>query len=104
MKLLEFSAAVRIVCGQEQKLTTIVRPGFSPLEQYISRQKAGPWTDVYALAVTLYRCITGSMLPDPLSRVKNDLQIPAGLAGTDLLKDAGFPERCGGCPSEGARH
>ena len=88
VKLLEFSAAVRIGSGQEQKLNNTVRPGFSPLEQYISLQKAGPWTDVYALAVTLYRCITGSMPPDPISRVKNDSQIPAGLAGTDLPKDA----------------
>ncbi len=35
--------------------------GFSPIELYSSRQKVGPYTDVYSLAAMLYELLTGEV-------------------------------------------
>ena len=44
-----------------QTLTTMVSPGYAPIEQYTSKSnRQGPWTDIYGLAATLYRAIVGS--------------------------------------------
>lgn len=43
-----------------QTLTTLVSPGYAPIEQYISKSdRQGPWTDIYALGATLYRAVAG---------------------------------------------
>ena len=41
-----------------------VSPGYSPFEQYLGIHTFTPQADVYALAATLYRCLTGSVPPD----------------------------------------
>lgn len=41
-----------------------VSPGYSPFEQYLGIHTFTPQADVYALAATLYRCLTGSVTPD----------------------------------------
>lgn len=41
-------------------LTTLVSPGYAPIEQYGSKSdRQGPWTDIYGLGATLYRAVTG---------------------------------------------
>lgn len=49
-----------------------VKGGFSPLEQYSQRDDTGPWTDVYALAATMYYTLTGVLPPDAVDRVSAD--------------------------------
>jgi serine/threonine protein kinase len=66
--LIDFGAA-RYALGEENKsLTTVLSPGYAPFEQYY-RGHQGPWTDLYALGATLYRCVTGRRPPDALERI-----------------------------------
>jgi formylglycine-generating enzyme required for sulfatase activity/serine/threonine protein kinase len=45
------------VGGSERKAR--VSTAFTAIEQFDSEFKAGPWTDIYGLATTLYQCISG---------------------------------------------
>jgi serine/threonine protein kinase len=45
---------------EQQTLTSLISPGYAPIEQYGSRgDRQGPWTDIYGLGATLYRAVTG---------------------------------------------
>ena len=66
------------------QVTALVSPGFTPHEQYTGQPDAqGPWTDIYSLGATLYRCICGRNPVDALMRgsaiikQKPDPMIPA---------------------------
>ena len=64
-----------------------MKPGYSPYEQYAetSRQQ-GPWTDIYALAATLYHAITGKRPPDSPSRMLKDEYVPAAEAALSAYR------------------
>jgi len=52
--LIDFGAARQTLV--DKALTTIVTPGYAPIEQYQSDQnQQGAWTDIYSLGATLYR-------------------------------------------------
>ena len=85
--LIDFGAARWAATSHE--LTAILTEGFAPLEQYPGCGPQGPWTDIYAVAATIYALIAGQVPPSAPSR----------LAGayvshlTDLV--AGVPRRLG---------
>ncbi len=67
-KLIDFGAARYATTGYSMSLTVLIKPGFSPEEQYRTRGDQGPHTDVYSMAATLYKTITGKTPPDSLKR------------------------------------
>ncbi|MGB0723537.1 MAG: protein kinase domain-containing protein [Gammaproteobacteria bacterium] len=67
--LLDFGSARQALGGQTRTLTSVVTPGYAPFEQYDDAGgKQGPYTDIYALAATLYRAVVGRPPPNALSR------------------------------------
>lgn len=68
--LLDFGAARQAMAEHRKtSLTEIVTPGYAPYEQYDRTSAQGPYTDIYALGATLYRCVTGEKAAEALARV-----------------------------------
>ena len=81
-------------------------PGYAALEQYSSRSRLGPWTDIYAFAAVLYRCVSGQVPPDAPARVMEDdlapaVEAAAGAYDSGLLAaiDAGLAVPAGERPT-----
>jgi len=67
--LIDFGSARQTSQQQTGEMTTLVSQGYTPLEQYSANYgDQGPWTDIYALAATLYKGVTGNRPDDSLSR------------------------------------
>lgn len=67
--LIDFGSA-REAIGDNVQLTSVLTPGYAPFEQWGMSQEVrqGPWTDIYALAATVYRGITGTQPENALTR------------------------------------
>ena len=88
--LLDFGAARQAIGAKSRSVTSIVTPGYAPIEQYSSRGHQGAWTDIYALGGVCYRALTGQVPEDATDRVRHDPLVPvaqrcAGRASQGLL-------------------
>ena len=83
--LLDFGAARQAIGAKSRSVTSIVTPGYAPIEQYSSRGRQGPWTDIYALGGVCYRALTGQVPEDATDRVRHDPLIPVVERCTDRV-------------------
>lgn len=88
--LLDLGAAY-LPDASHEVIDIILKPGYSPPEQYDSMKGVGVWSDIYALGATVYAAITG-VKPDEASNRKIedkvlppheiDANIPENLSNT----------------------
>jgi len=66
--LIDFGAARQRQGGRRSEKVALT-PGYCALEQYPGFGELGPWSDVYSMGATLYRCIVGREPVDARERV-----------------------------------
>ena len=70
--LLDFGSARFAVGEKSRSISVVLSPGYSPYEQYHKKGKQGVWSDVYSVAATLYRMLTGKPPLDSADRIMDD--------------------------------
>jgi formylglycine-generating enzyme required for sulfatase activity len=98
--LLDFGSAITTDSQFTRGVTTLVADGYSPIEQYDANGNQGAYTDIYGLAATLYRVVTGERPQVSTGRILDDHVKPAAIVArgryaTNLLVaiDAGMAIR-----------
>ena len=73
--LLDFGAARQAVGQRSKSVTSILTLGYAPIEQYDTKASdVGLWSDLYALGMVAYRCVSGlgdGELPDAVTRTRS---------------------------------
>lgn len=71
--LIDFGSA-RFDAGQATNTkVTFYTPPYAAIEQYVKTFPQGPWTDIYALGVVMYQCVSGEKPPEVLERLHGGL-------------------------------
>lgn len=74
--LIDFGSARFEAAEATSTTVTFHTPPYAAIEQYVKTYAQGPWTDVYALGVVLYECVTGEKPPEVLERMHGGLGKP----------------------------
>ena len=84
VKLIDFGSAME--SDREKKTRVLmIRAGYSTVEMYSSTGEDGPYSDVYSMAATIYKLITGVTPPPATDRLDNDpLVSPSALGVKDI--------------------
>lgn len=83
VKLIDFGAS-KSASEDNKSVSIVLKQGFAPEEQYRTHGVQGPWSDIYALAVTIYFCITGQLPPESIQRLYEDTLTPPSKLGSDI--------------------
>jgi WD40 repeat protein/serine/threonine protein kinase len=90
--LIDFGSVRQAIVGAGHVQRTALTHGYAPIEQYPDKGKPGPWTDVYAIGASMYRCISGQRPEDSLQRYQAILKYqvdpmkPAALVGAQRYR------------------
>src|SRR3982750_114166 len=104
--LIDFVSARFDTAEATSTKVTFHTPPYAAIEQYVKTYPQGPWTDVYALGVVLYECVTGEKPPEVLERLRAGLgkplaegkwpgyskKFPAGIGAAMTVKPEGRPQ------------
>ncbi|MDH5649656.1 MAG: serine/threonine protein kinase, partial [Gammaproteobacteria bacterium] len=66
--LIDFGSARQAVSQHSAEKKVVLTPGYAPIEQYPDKGEPGPWTDIYAIGASMYRCIRGSRPANSVER------------------------------------
>ena len=72
VRILDLGAAKDLTINSGASSMQVAKGGFSPLEQYTQRGGSGAWSDVYAMAATMYYSLTGVLPPNAVDRLEDD--------------------------------
>ncbi len=72
--LLDFGAARVEMGAPDDDQASILTPGYAPIEQYDVNSPQGPWSDLYGIGATLFRCAMGKSPKDAYRRQKCHLE------------------------------
>ncbi|WP_300974516.1 serine/threonine-protein kinase [Sphingomonas sp. LHG3406-1] len=67
--LIDFGSARFEAAEATSTKVTFHTPPYAAIEQYVKTFEQGPWTDIYAIGVVLYECVTGTKPPEVLERM-----------------------------------
>lgn len=68
LKLFDFGGA-KEQSEKNNSVCMLAKSGYTPVEQLQSNGNLGPWTDVYAMAATIYYCVSGKVPDEAMSRI-----------------------------------
>lgn len=65
--LIDFGSVRPSTPEDENTQPIALTPAYAALEQYPGQGQEGPWTDIYSIGASMYRCVTGAQ---PISSIK----------------------------------
>jgi hypothetical protein len=80
--LIDFGAARQDRGDRARSVMAMFSPAYAAPEQVMSMGEQGPWTDIYSLAATLYRAVTGRTPTGVAERALGVSHVPAIEAGS----------------------
>lgn len=72
VRILDLGAAKDLKVNSGKFSVQVAKSGFSPPEQYLQKSNSGSWSDVYAMAATIYYALTGKLPLPSLDRMNQD--------------------------------
>ena len=84
VRILDLGAAKDLNVNTGASSAQVAKVGFSPFEQYTQRGGSGPWSDVYAMAATIYYTLTGVIPPAAMDRMEEDATNWSALTAKDV--------------------
>lgn len=83
IKLLDLGAA-QLSDEERDVIDIVLKPGYSPAEQYDKNQAVGPWMDIYAFGATMYMLVTGVKPEESTDRKIQDNVLPPHELNSDV--------------------